>query len=111
MFVALQLRCCSFSPPPTMLSLCWAAMNMSFFGTHPTFTHVPPTPAPTRFPLASRDAPRSMRQTRAPYPAARLAQDEPPLPPPMTTRSKSYEWERDAMAKAERSSGDRKKPI
>ena len=49
-------------------------MNMIFFGTHPTLTHVPPT---TRF---------SINSTEAPYEAARRAQPKPPLPAPNTIK-------------------------
>jgi hypothetical protein len=48
---------------------------MTFFGTHPTLTQVPPRRA------------SSMTATRAPYSAARRAPAMPPLPPPMTIRS------------------------
>src|SRR5690606_28059811 len=48
---------------------------MTFFGTQPTLTQVPPRRA------------ASMTTARAPYSAARCAQASPPLPPPMTARS------------------------
>src|SRR6476661_6360663 len=48
---------------------------MIFFGTQPTFTHVPPI------------RPRSINTQRAPYCAARLEVATPPLPPPMVRRS------------------------
>ena len=48
---------------------------MTFFGTQPTFTHVPPRR------LGSNKA------TRAPYSAARCAAASPPLPPPKITKS------------------------
>ena len=40
-------------------------IHMIFLGTHPTLTHVPPTPAPVRVPSALRVAPRSMTHTCA----------------------------------------------
>lgn len=52
-----------------------------------TLTHVPPMPAPCRLPVPSRATPRSIRTTLAPYPAARFANPEPALPPPMTMTS------------------------
>ena len=52
-----------------------AAFHMTFFGTHPTFTQVPPKRCD------------SMTAALAPYSAARCAQARPPLPPPMTMRS------------------------
>ena len=51
---------------------------MTFLGTHPTFTHVPPS------------LPRSTIPTLAPWRAARRAAAMPPLPAPITRRSKSY---------------------
>ncbi len=54
------------------------AITISFFGTQPTLTQVPPQ---------SRS---SATPTRAPCPAAMRAQRTPPEPPPMTNRSKSY---------------------
>src|SRR5689334_17178810 len=48
---------------------------MIFFGTQPTFTHVPPS------------LPDSASTTFAPCSAARCAAAIPPLPPPITTRS------------------------
>ncbi len=48
---------------------------MIFFGTQPTFTHVPPS------------RPGSNSATRAPYSAARCAVASPPLPPPITIKS------------------------
>ena len=54
-----------------------AAITSSFFGTHPTFTQVPPQNRSSATP------------TRAPNPAATRAQRTPPEPPPMTKRSKS----------------------
>ena len=58
------------APPPSS-----AAFHMIFFGTQPTFTHVPPS------------GPDSTSATRAPYSAARCAAASPPLPPPITTKS------------------------
>src|ERR1700680_4350035 len=49
---------------------------MTFFGTHPTFTQVPPKRCD------------SMTAVFAPYSAARCAQARPPLPPPTLIRSK-----------------------
>ena len=75
---------------PETLSIRLLALNMSFFGTQPTFTQVPPMPDPflTRCPLRSvYVTPRSTRQTLAPYSAARRAQAEPPDPPPITRKS------------------------
>jgi len=51
---------------------------MTFLGTQPTFTHVPPS------------LPRSTIPTLAPWCAARRAAAMPPLPAPITRRSKSY---------------------
>ena len=48
---------------------------MTFFGTQPTLTQVPPS------------RPGSSSATRAPYSAARCAAASPPLPPPSTIRS------------------------
>src|SRR6202035_3929201 len=50
---------------------------MTFFGTQPTLTQVPPSRCD------------SMTAALAPYSAARCAQARPPLPPPMTMRSKA----------------------
>ncbi len=50
---------------------------MSFFGTQPTLTQVPPQKRSSATP------------TRAPWPAAMRAQRTPAEPPPMTNRSKS----------------------
>ena len=55
-----------------------AAFHMTFFGTQPTLTQVPPRRAD------------SITSARAPYSAARCAQASPPLPPPITIRSKSF---------------------
>lgn len=58
--------------------------HMTFFGTQPTLTHVPPS------------LPFSTTPTLAPYDAARRADAIPPEPAPMTSRSKSYpssSWE------------------
>ena len=55
-----------------------AAFHMIFFGTQPTLTHVPPM------------RPDSNSATFAPYDAARFAVATPPLPPPMTSRSKRF---------------------
>ena len=52
-----------------------AAFHITFFGTQPTFTHVPPS------------GPDSITAALAPYSAARCAQARPPLPPPMQIRS------------------------
>src|SRR5699024_1600365 len=52
-----------------------AACHMTFFGTQPTLTQVPPRRC------------GSIRATRAPYCAARRAVAMPPLPPPITSRS------------------------
>jgi hypothetical protein len=49
---------------------------MTFFGTQPTFTQVPPRGF------------GSMTAALAPYSAARCAQAKPPLPPPTVMRSK-----------------------
>src|SRR5262249_28985590 len=49
---------------------------MIFLGTQPTLTQVPPR------------RPASISTARAPYSAARCAVASPPLPPPITTRSK-----------------------
>src|SRR6056297_376855 len=54
-----------------------AAFHMSFLGTQPTLTQVPPS------------APSSATAARAPYSAARWAAASPPLPPPMTNKSNS----------------------
>ncbi len=54
-----------------------AAFHITFFGTQPTFTQVPPS------------RPDSMTAVLAPYSAARCAQARPPLPPPMLMRSKT----------------------
>jgi hypothetical protein len=54
-----------------------AAFHMTFFGTQPTFTHVPPK------------RPGSITAALAPYSAARCAQASPPLPPPTLMRSKA----------------------
>ena len=54
-----------------------AAYIISFFGTHPRITQVPPT----------RSA--SAMSTRAPWAAARREAATPPEPAPMTIRSKS----------------------
>src|SRR5580693_1715582 len=53
-----------------------AAFHITFFGTQPTFTQVPP----------KRCA--SITADFAPYSAARCAQARPPLPPPTLIRSK-----------------------
>ena len=55
-----------------MYSATVAALNITFFGTQPTFTHVPPMRL------------RSTTATFAPYCAARRALAMPPLPPPIT---------------------------
>ena len=49
-----------------------AALHMTFLGTQPTLTQVPPRRA------------ASTTATRAPYCAARRAEAMPPLPPPIT---------------------------
>lgn len=54
-----------------------AACHMTFLGTHPTLTQVPPSLQVS-----------SMMATFAPYWAALLAAPSPPDPPPMTNRSK-----------------------
>jgi hypothetical protein len=54
-----------------------AAFHITFFGTQPTFTQVPPK------------RPDSITALLAPYSAARCAQARPPLPPPMLMRSKT----------------------
>ena len=55
-----------------------AADHMTFLGTQPTLTHVPPSLS------------RSMQRTFLPWDVAeRLAQAMPPEPPPMQIRSKS----------------------
>src|ERR1700738_23321 len=54
-----------------------AAFHITFFGTQPTLTQVPPS------------APDSTIATLAPYSAARCAAARPPLPPPITTKSNS----------------------
>src|SRR5271167_1544780 len=54
-----------------------AAFHITFFGTQPTFTQVPPS------------APDSITAVLAPYCAACWAQARPPLPPPMLMRSKA----------------------
>ena len=51
------------------------AWTMSFFGTQPTLTQVPPQKR------------SSAMATRAPWPAAMRAQRTPPEPPPITNRS------------------------
>src|SRR5690606_11861930 len=51
---------------------------MTFFGTQPTFTHVPPRRA------------GSKKTTLAPRPAARCAVASPPLPPPSTIKSNDF---------------------
>src|ERR1700677_776277 len=51
------------------------AFHITFFGTHPTFTQVPPS------------RPDSITALFAPYSAARCAKASPPLPPPMLMRS------------------------
>src|SRR3982074_94031 len=52
-----------------------AAFHITFLGTQPTLTQVPPS------------RPDSTMATLAPYSAARCAAARPPLPAPMTTRS------------------------
>src|SRR5208337_4724905 len=54
-----------------------AAFHITFFGTQPTFTQVPPS------------RPDSITALFAPYSAARWAQASPPLPPPTLIRSKA----------------------
>src|ERR1700733_8553090 len=54
-----------------------AAFHITFFGTQPTLTQVPPS------------RPDSITALLAPYSAARCAQARPPLPPPMLMRSKT----------------------
>ncbi len=53
------------------------AFHITFFGTQPTFTQVPPRRCD------------SITAVLAPYSAARCAQARPPLPPPMLMRSKA----------------------
>ena len=55
------------------------AFHITFFGTHPTFTQVPPS------------RPDSITNAFAPYSAARCAAAKPPLPPPMQIRSNASE--------------------
>src|ERR1700744_5014856 len=70
-----------------MLKATPAAFHMTFLGTHPTFTQVPPRRC------------GSMTAALAPYSAARCAQARPPLPPPMLIRSNaSVDTARSAVA-------------
>lgn len=71
---------------PSMISRTCAAFHMTFFGTQPTFTQVPPR------------AFFSTTATLTPYEAARRAEAMPPLPAPITRKSKCVESEEEAKA-------------
>src|SRR5690606_37492368 len=54
---------------------CWALYHITFFGTQPTLTQVPP------------NGPFSTTAACTPYSAAFCACARPPLPPPSTSKS------------------------